>query len=136
VLRRPMYKTVTSLRGVITSQFVACTATADEHTRQEIMSCLGMDSPVVVCMPLLRDNMSLFVTRKHPRGCERDLVLALRTSSASRVLVFCRTCDETERLSKLLGQNGLRALPYHSCIQRREEALQQFQQGVCVYSTF
>jgi superfamily II DNA/RNA helicase len=89
-----------------------------------------MEQPNVVCMPLLRQNMSLFVTRKHSTACERDLVLALRGSSALRVLLFCRTCEETERVSKLLGQNNISSLPYHSRVQHREEALQRFQQGV------
>jgi superfamily II DNA helicase RecQ len=129
-LRRPMYTRVASLRGVLTDQFVACTATADEHTREEIASCLGLNSPTVVCMPLLRHNMSIFVTRKHPAASERDLVLALRRSSACRVLLFCRTCAETERVSKLLRQNDLPAVPYHSRVQNREQALQRFREGV------
>jgi ATP-dependent DNA helicase RecQ len=129
-LRRPVYSDIASLRGTLTNQFVACTATADDPTRQEIVNTLGLKNPDVLTMPLRRENMSLFVTRKHPRSCEADLVHALRRSTAVKVLVFCHMRDEAERVSKMLRNNEISALAYHSAIADREAAVTQFESGV------
>lgn len=130
LLRRPVYSTLASLRGTFASQFVACTATADERTRQQIVDTLGMAAPEIVSMPVSRHNMSLFVARKHPRSSEADLVQLLRRSSATHVLVFCRKRDETARMCKVLSENSIAALAYHSGMQDRETALRRFQTGM------
>jgi superfamily II DNA helicase RecQ len=130
VLRRPQYGEIARLREVLTNQIVACTATADEPTREQIFTTLQMRNPKIVSMDSRRENMSLFVTRKHPRSCEADLVHALRRSTAAKALVFCRMRDEADRVSKMLIANKISSIAYHSAIPDREGALEQFQSGV------
>lgn len=115
------------------SQIVACTATADRNTLREIKACLGMkESTVLVSMPIYRHNLSLYVTNKHPREGEVDLVRAIRSSCAPRVLVFCRKREETQRVVKLLTQNDISATFYHSAVADREAVLQTFASGATV----
>jgi superfamily II DNA helicase RecQ len=112
------------------SQIVACTATADQSTLQEIRHCLGMqDSTKVIAMPIYRHNLSLHVVHKHPREGEVDLVRAVRLSRAERVLVFCRKRDEAARVSELLTQNAIRCTSYHSAVEDRQGVLKAFSEG-------
>jgi superfamily II DNA helicase RecQ len=106
VVRRPQCGDIAKLRGIFTHQIVACTATADEPTRKQIIT-LQMKEPEVVSMVVRHQNMSRFVTMKHPRACEVDLVYVLRCSSAAKVEVFCCMRNEADRVYKLLIGNGM-----------------------------
>jgi ATP-dependent DNA helicase RecQ len=116
------------------SQVVACTATANRTILNEVQRCLGMHEAVVVSMPIRRPNLSLFVTRKHPRASESDLIRSIHLSTAKRVLVFCRKRDETERVKQLLTQNGISASAYHGALEDRMESLWQFSSGATLSS--
>jgi ATP-dependent DNA helicase RecQ len=125
-----VYSDIASLKNTVAKQLVACTATADEPTRMQIIQTLALKDPLVISMLVRRENMSIFVTRKHPRSCEADLVHSLRRSTALKVLVFCRKRDEAEHVSKLLNKNGISAVAYHSAIDDREGTIRQFESGV------
>jgi superfamily II DNA helicase RecQ len=127
-----VYSGISRLRNSVAKRLVACTAAADEPTRWHIIGTLALNDPQVVSMRLRRENMSLFVTKKHSRSRESDLVHTLRRSSAVKVLVFCRMRDEAERASKVLNKNGNLSVAYHSAINNREEAMRQFESGVVV----
>jgi superfamily II DNA helicase RecQ len=128
--RRPMYCELASLRGPLVTQIVACTATADEYTVQQIQQCLGMqDNTVIISMPIRRENLSFYIVRKHTRTCECDLIQTIRRSSAQRVLLFCRKRDETERVAKLMTRNDVKASVYHSALVDRSKSLQAFVSG-------
>jgi ATP-dependent DNA helicase RecQ len=124
-----MYCKLADLRGNLVEQIVACTATADSRTLKEIQCSLNMHDSTVISMPIRRANMSIFVTRKHPRGAEADLIRTIRRSTAPRVLVFCRKRQETERLASSITENNISASAYHSMVPERSQTLQMFLTG-------
>jgi superfamily II DNA helicase RecQ len=78
-------------------------------------------------MLIRRENIRIFVTRKHPRSCDADLVHMLPLSSAMKVFVFCRMRDEAERVSKTLNRNCSPSVAYNSAIDNIKEAIRQFE---------
>jgi hypothetical protein len=126
---RPSYCELASLRGVLVEQIVACTATADRSTLAEIQRCLGLQTCVVVCMPIAKPNASIFLTRKHVKAAEGNLVRTLQRSNAQQVLLFCRKRSETERMASVLQMNAITASAYHSAVPDRSSVMQDFVSG-------
>jgi ATP-dependent DNA helicase RecQ len=88
-----------------------------------------MNDCTVITMPIRRPNLSLHVTRKHPRQSEEDLVTTIRMSTAQLVLDFCRKREETERIAELLRRNDVTAMTYHSEVDDRAQALEYILSG-------
>lgn len=125
-----MYCELANLRGALVEQIVACTATADRRTLAEVQSCLGLQRCVVVSMPIARCNASIFITRKHYKSAEANLVRTLRRSTAQQVLLLCRKKDETERMAAALQSNEIAAAAYHSDAPDRDLVMQSFDSGM------
>jgi ATP-dependent DNA helicase RecQ len=127
---RPTYCGLANLRDDLVKQVVCCTASADSATVDEIKTCLRMENPEIISMPVRRPDLFLFVVRKHPRQAQTDLVRLVRSRNSERVLVFCRKRDETEEVAQLFQRNGLTAVPYHSGIPDRAATIASFESGM------
>lgn len=77
-------------------------------------------------MPTSLTHRVLIVLREH-----KDAVLTQLARDGGRTIVFCRTRAYADRVSKLLVEAGLRALPLHGDLgqSRRERNLASFAEG-------
>ncbi len=92
---------------------LACTATADERTRQEIVAKLGLTGGRVYATGFDRPNIQYRVTQKeHARQRLLDFIRAEHPGEAG--IVYCLSRKRTEQVADFLCDAGLNALPYHA----------------------
>jgi len=117
---------------------LACTATADERTRGEILSNLRLGGGRVFIGGFDRPNIRYRVAPKdNPR---RQLLEFLRTEHAGDAgIVYCLSRKKTEETAKFLKSKGIDALPYHAGLNRevRRSHQQRFlrEDGVVICAT-
>ena len=91
---------------------IALTATANEQTREEIRSRLGMPEAAVFVAGFDRPN--IYYQVQH-RGNARDQLLKLLTAHAGDCgIVYCLSRKKVEQTSAWLQTQGYDALPYHA----------------------
>ena len=92
---------------------LACTATADERTRVEILENLKLGTGRVFVGGFDRPNIRYSVVPKdNPR---RQLLDFLRDEhDRDAGIVYCLSRKRTEETAAFLSQNGIEALPYHA----------------------
>lgn len=96
-----------------TVPLVALTATADELTRTEILTRLGIDSAKVFIQGFDRPNIFYEVQPKNnPR---RQLLKFLKSNHLNEAgIVYCLSRKKTEATANWLVSHGFNALPYHA----------------------
>ena len=91
---------------------IALTATANEQTREEIRSRLGMPEAAVFVAGF--DRPPIYYQVQH-RGNARDQLLKLLTAHAGDCgIVYCLSRKKVEQTSAWLQTQGYDALPYHA----------------------
>jgi len=92
---------------------LACTATADERTRDEILRKLRLAGGRVFVAGFDRPNIRYRVVQKEqPR---QQLLRFLRREHAGEAgIVYCLSRRKTEETAALLNDQGIPALPYHA----------------------
>jgi len=117
---------------------LACTATADEKTRQEITRKFAIGTDGVFTMGFDRPNIRYEVG---PKDNERAQLLAFirERHEGEAGIVYCLSRKRTEQVAKFLNQQGLTALPYHAGLPReqRQQNQERFlrEEGVIVVAT-
>ncbi len=108
---------------------VALTATADPHTRQDIVRRLGLGSARVFVSSFDRPNISYDVVPK--LDVRSQLLAFLRERRGRCGIVYCLSRKKTEKVAELLRGEGFDALPYHAGLDRRVREANQdrFQRG-------
>jgi len=92
---------------------LACTATADDRTRREIITKLSLDDGRVFATGFDRPNIRYRVTQKtNERQQLLDFIKAEHADDAG--IVYCLSRKRTEKIARYLNENGLTALPYHA----------------------
>ncbi len=108
---RPSYKTLTCLKTLLPHiPILALTATATLNVQHDILKTLELENPVIVKTTFDRPNLYMAVKQK--RVPLIDLVPLLTSGEPS--IVYCQTRKETERVAKILNQNGVSASAYHA----------------------
>lgn len=96
---------------------LALTATADEPTRREILTRLGLDRAVVFASGFDRPNIRYLVAAKNrPR---EQLQQFLAAHSGESGIVYCLARRSAEETAEWLCGIGLDALPYHAGLESR-----------------
>ena len=91
---------------------VALTATADELTRQEIITRLGLDTAEVFVSSFDRPNIRYTVVeRDNPR---KQLLTFLADHRGEAGIVYCLSRRKVDETAAWLKQQGVDALPYHA----------------------
>jgi ATP-dependent DNA helicase RecQ len=92
---------------------LACTATADERTREEILDRLRLRGGLVSISGFDRPNIRYRVVQKtQPR---QQLLRFLRDGHAGHAgIVYCLSRRRTEETAAFLNDHGITALPYHA----------------------
>ena len=92
---------------------LACTATADERTRAEIVTNLRLGQGRVFVSGFDRPNIRYRVQEKD--NARRQLLSFLRREHAGDAgIVYCLSRKGTEATAAFLVDNGIPALPYHA----------------------
>lgn len=92
---------------------IALTATATQHTREEIATRLGLTEARHFVASFDRPNITYRVAPKDNPG--RQLLDLLRTEHAGDAgIVYCLSRASVEKTAQQLTEQGIRALPYHA----------------------
>ena len=109
---------------------LAVTATADERTRADIRSEVGLEQSAEFVASFARPELVLSAERK--RGVAHKRVVELVTARPGRSgVVYAGSRDNTEKLAQALRDAGVPALAYHAGLDRqvRIDRLEQFLQA-------
>lgn len=99
---------------------VALTATADAHTRDEIVDVLGLGNAKRVITSFDRPNIRYTVMQKdQPRA---QLLRFVRGQEGRSGIVYCLSRKRVESLAEHLRKNGVNAAAYHAGLPAHERA--------------
>jgi len=95
---------------------MALTATADPHTREDIIDRLGLRGAEVFTTSFDRPNIAYeIVERDQPR---QQLLRFLSRHKGSSGIVYCLSRAKVEDTAEWLNRQGIRALAYHAGMDR------------------
>ncbi|WP_417668419.1 DNA helicase RecQ [Roseibium sp.] len=135
---RPEYLSLTALRerypGV---PRVALTATADPHTREDIIARLQLGEAEVFSTSFDRPNIRYeIVERTNQRQQLLDFLARHKDESG---IVYCLSRNKVEDIAEWLNAKGVRALPYHAGLPAEVRAANQdaflLEEGLCLVAT-
>lgn len=117
---------------------IALTATADQRTKQEIISQLALESAQVFVHSFDRANICYHVSE--PSNAKNDLWSFISTHHASDAgVVYCLSRKKVEETAEWLASKGRVALAYHAGmpVEKRNEHQQRFlrEEGVIIVAT-
>ncbi|MDO9170519.1 MAG: DNA helicase RecQ [bacterium] len=117
---------------------LACTATADERTREEILQNLRLQGGRVFIGGFDRPNIRYRVVPKdNPRRQLLDFLRAEHAGDAG--IVYCLARKKTEETAKFLSEQGIPAVPYHAGLdaatRRRHQERFRREDGLVVCAT-
>lgn len=114
---RPEYRELGQLAQVFPGvPRLALTATADPHTREDIIDRLGLRGAEVFTTSFDRPNIAYeIVERDQPR---QQLLRFLSRHKGSSGIVYCLSRAKVEDTAEWLNAQGVRALAYHAGMER------------------
>ena len=114
---RPEYRELGQLAGLYPGvPRMALTATADPHTRDDIIDRLGLHSAEVFTTSFDRPNIAYeIVERDQPR---QQLLRFLSRHKGSSGIVYCLSRAKVEETAEWLNGQGIYALAYHAGMDR------------------
>lgn len=117
---------------------LALTATADSHTREEILQKLQLKSAGVFIASFDRANICFSVARRdNPR--KQLLEFYRQKHQGHSGIVYCMSRAKTESVQEFLEGEGIRAYPYHAGMKAKERREYQekfiYEEGVVMAAT-
>jgi len=102
---------------------IALTATADQATRSEILTRLGLGSARVFLSSFDRPNIRYTVVEKD--NAKKQLLGFLAGRKGQAGIVYCLSRKKVEETAEWLSAQGYPALPYHAGLPAAERAANQ-----------
>lgn len=99
---------------------VACTATADETTRRDIIKQLDLPNPAVYVASFDRPNLRLEVRPGLNRN--EQIVKFVQERPKQSGIIYCISRKETEKIAQVLLTRGINAGFYHAGMQNTERS--------------
>ncbi len=110
---RPEYRQLIKLRSIFPEAvWIALTATATGHVRDDIKKCLGLKSAKVFIGSFNRKNLFLEVIKK-TNGFNQIIQVLNRHKDESGI-VYCFSRKQVDILSEKLSKEGYSVKPYHA----------------------
>ena len=110
---RPEYLALRDLRAELGNiQTIAVTATADEPTREEIVSKLFTQAPQIFVRSFDRPNLFLAMSRK--RNAPQQIARVVEAHRGETGIIYCNSRKRTEKFAEELSAFGHRAIAYHA----------------------
>ena len=121
---RPEYRQIAELRKRFPKvPFMALTATATEHVREDIVTHLKLREPQTYVASFNRPNLTYRVIAK--AGPYDQLVEFLRERRKESGIIYCLSRKGAESVAEKLSRDGIRARPYHAGLTPKERAEHQ-----------
>lgn len=124
---RPEYEKLGRLREEFPGvPILALTATADEHTRKDILQCLRIEKARQFVSSFDRPNIRYLVAEK--RKPMRQLIDFLDDWAGESGIIYCMSRKRVEEVAVHLQRHGIRAAAYHAGMpgRRREQVQDDF----------
>jgi len=127
---RPAYRRLGAVRPALQKvkpahhppiAIAAFTATADPQAQQELISCLELNQPQVVCTSPYRSHLSLNVSIAWSNaGRKKQALQFIRAFPGQTGLIYMRSRREVEELAEWLTTEGFNTLAYHGGLPAKE----------------
>jgi ATP-dependent DNA helicase RecQ len=121
---------------------IALTATADEHTREEIIERLALENASVFISSFDRPNIRYRIVEKD--NARQQLIDFIRAEhvgphGCDAGIIYCLSRRKVDETAEWLNGQGIRALPYHAGMDNvarsRNQAIFQREEGVVMAAT-
>jgi ATP-dependent DNA helicase RecQ len=110
---RPEYRRLAEVRRQVPKAVcLALTATATEQVRRDIKSVLGLGEGAEFISGFDRPNLFLQVAFKDDPY--QQVLSMIHRHPDQPGIIYCATRKQVDRLTRLLSQDGILALPYHA----------------------
>lgn len=114
---RPSYiklcQTLTNFNG---ANFLCLTATADGSILKDLEHLLHLkgNNVSVIRESFNRKNLQ-FIIKDKTKFVLKDCITLIKTNFSGKTgILYCTTCREADKISQLMVQAGIKAMPYHS----------------------
>lgn len=122
---RPEYRQLASLRDRYARvPILALTATATERVRQDIISQLALNNPVIHIASFNRPNL-YYEVRPKEKSSYRELLSEIRNVRQGSGIVYCLSRRKVDELTSQLQRDRIAALPYHAGLSDAERTENQ-----------
>ena len=117
---------------------IALTATADERTRQEIISQLGLEKAKIYINSFDRPNINYTITDKQ-NGKKRLFDFIQNQHKKDAGIVYCLSRKRVDAFAEELKAAGFKALPYHAGLdaatRKRNQDIFIHKEGIIMVAT-
>merc|ERR1712023_248894 len=114
---RPEYKELGVLKEWASNvPILALTATATPKIISDITKVLKLDKPKIVMSSFYRKNLNINVTKKVSLKKDQKKIVELikKIDSKDKIIIYCKTKDETDRFVNKLKEFGIKSKSYHA----------------------
>ncbi len=123
---RPEYRQLSRLRENFPNKPIAAfTASATRRVRHDIIAQLQLRDPDKYIVSFHRPNLQYLVQKCDSKTQGRYLLNAVRAQAGSNIIVYAPTVATVESTVDLLGENNIRAVPYHGQMETKIRARNQ-----------
>ena len=116
---------------------IALTATADPHTRDDIVARLLLGEARIFASSFDRPNISYTIVEK--QSSKQQLLGFLLGHKGDSGIVYCLSRNKVDAVSAWLNEHGVRALPYHAGMNSKARSQNQDaflkEEGLCLVAT-
>lgn len=121
---RPEYRQLAKLREFLPDvPVMACTATATERVRIDIVKFLKLREPSVFVASFNRPNLTYKVIPKDEPA--KQIVAWVKKRGDESGIIYCASRAATERIAEALAGRGFSARPYHAGLDTEERSRNQ-----------
>ncbi|MFT3870344.1 MAG: DNA helicase RecQ [Nibricoccus sp.] len=121
---RPEYRQLSKLREFLPDvPVMACTATATERVRTDIIKYLKLREPAVFVASFNRPNLTYKVIPKDEPA--KQIIAWVKKREDESGIIYCASRAATERVAEALAGRGFSARPYHAGLAAEERSRNQ-----------
>ncbi|XP_053658958.1 bifunctional 3'-5' exonuclease/ATP-dependent helicase WRN-like [Anopheles marshallii] len=126
---RPAYRNLGQIREICPKvPILAVTATATQKVRDDIVQCLKLANPQILCTGFDRPNLEFIVRPKGSLGPLHDIRPLLGENREGSTIIYCLTRKQTDEIVALLREKRIQCEAYHGGISltQRKQVLESF----------
>ena len=116
---------------------LALTATATKKIQDDICEILNLNNPVIVTSTFDRPNLYISICERNKNTFDVKIKSLLKMYNGKKILIYCRSRKDCDKLAKEIRLLGYKAESYHSSVKNRTEIQSSFTEGTidCVVAT-